>query len=572
MSRIKMAMHKLWSNMVVGAGLQQTIKKLWTGFWKEVDRIIGLIAREILKMKTPIVPNKVFFFTQEFRYGCNPKYICEEVLRQGVDLDIVWRISPKERGGVPEYVRGVPAGTFGYYKELFSSNVVVANSYIFLDQTVFLKKKQTLIQTWHGSLGIKRFGKKDMKDSWRRTWASVATGKMSDYCITNSSFVSGSLKNTYWPKTPKMEYGHPRNDLFFDHRKEDRDILRKKLCEEWGLDTQTQFVMYGPTFRDSKGFSCYDIDFKRLVSALKKRFGGEWCVLLRYHPSMAKIKQAKNFYKTDGSYQIRNVTDYLDMQELIAITDIAITDYSSWIYDFMLLRKPGFIFATDINLYNNERGFCYPLETTPFPIATDNMQLEEAILSFDQDRYLTRLEAFLAEKGCVEDGYASKRVVELIKRIMGINDEDRKERAWKRYLDTSKNSPTIFSINNQEYGQEIYLDEEIAGAYEKGSRIFEITLDCIYNPSEPEKEVDFYSVAKVMNKLEDIYVIFDLRSISDYEKIHLICKEIIEKTQHQISILNRIIPVTKSEKMIRAIRNYYDFPLLSEKFEARETV
>ncbi|MBQ9369939.1 MAG: CDP-glycerol glycerophosphotransferase family protein [Clostridia bacterium] len=395
------------------------IKTLWLKGWKQIDRIFGLIARTLVKHHTKIQKNKVFFFTQEFRYGCNPKYICEELLRQNLDIDIVWRINDKIKGGMPATVRKVKAGTFAFYKEIYSSNVVVANSYIFLDQSLFLKKKQTLIQTWHGSLGIKKFGKNDMKGSWRRRWASIETGKMSTYCITNSSFVSSSLRNTYWAKTPMLEYGHPRNDLFFDSNKEKREAFRKEFCNKKNLNDDVKFVMYAPTFRDSHDFKCYNVDFDRLVASLQSRFGGEWCVLLRYHPSLLKIYKKQSDPMKKYKAKMINVTEHIDMQELIAITDVAITDYSSWIYDFMLLRRPGFIFATDIDLYNNERGFCYPLETTPFPIARNNTELEKEIMSFDQNVYAERLEAFLEDKGCVEDGHASERVVELIKKITG---------------------------------------------------------------------------------------------------------------------------------------------------------
>lgn len=106
------------------------------------------------------------------------------------------------------------------------------------------------------------------------------------------------------------------------------------------------------------------------------------------------------------------------MQELIAIADIAITDYSSWIYDFVLLRKPGFIYATDIDHYNNERGFYYSLESTPFPVATTNEELMTNIIQFDQIIYENRVEEFLREKGCCEDGNASKRVVEKIQELI----------------------------------------------------------------------------------------------------------------------------------------------------------
>ncbi|MBR1624713.1 MAG: CDP-glycerol glycerophosphotransferase family protein, partial [Clostridia bacterium] len=465
----------------------KSLKGLWARIWKQIDRILGLPARAIVKRRTPIVKNKVFFFTQEFRYGCNPKYICEELVRQGVDVDIVWRVNDKAKGGFPSYVRTVKAGTYDYYKEIFSSNIVVANSYIFLDQTLFLNKKQTLIQTWHGSLGIKKFGKNDMKGSWRRRWASVQTGKMSTYCITNSSFVSSSLRNTYWPKTPMLEYGHPRNDLFFDTNKMKRATLKHNFCMKKKISESYNFVMYAPTFRDSHDFTCYDIDFDRLVAALTSRFGGKWCVLLRYHPSLLKIYKKKMLATKGYRVKILNVTDYIDMQELIAITDIAITDYSSWIYDFMLRRKPGFIFATDINLYNTERGFCYPLETTPFPIARNNAELEGKIMTFDYDHYLSRLEDFLREKGCVEDGHASERVVELIKKITGAEskfdeeDSDRQKFQEKMFLQAENekgekgvlylrgdektcgqniiSEKTLFNQNGDIYTKKIFLRE-----------------------------------------------------------------------------------------------------------------
>lgn len=418
MGRIEKGLHTIWAWAVEGKGIRETFKKLWTAFWKELDRILGILAREVLKKKTPIQKNKVFLHTQDNRYGCNQKYICEELLRQGVDVDIVWRCPTKERGGIPESVRAVKAGSFSYYKEIFSSNVVITNSILFKDQAIYLKKGQTLIETWHGSLGIKRFGKHDYKSSWRWVRGAISTGKMTDYCISNSDFETRVYRDTYWKKTPILSYGHPRNDLFFDNCKERRRELRGQLCEEWKVPVETRFVMYAPTFRDSKNFQCYGIDFERLIGSLKERFGGEWCVLLRYHPTLEEVYEQKDIFKKHTDIKMVNVTKYADMQELIAIADVAITDYSSWIYDFILLRRPGFIFATDIEMYNNERGFYYPLEETPFPIATNNNELMENVLSFDDESYQQKVEEFLRGKGCVEDGHASERVVELIRKII----------------------------------------------------------------------------------------------------------------------------------------------------------
>lgn len=411
MGAVKMILRKLERQMVEGHLLRYIREQL-------DEAIFGRLGRWILKLRTPVVPNKIFFHTQENRYACNQKYICEEFRRRGLDVDLVWRRSKKNRGGIPEDVRAVNEGTYDYFKEIMSSKYVIANSVLYVKKGFSLKKEQVLFQTWHGSLGIKRFGKKDYKGGWHWVRGAIATGKMTDYCVTNSTFVSGSLRNTYWPNTPMLEYGHPRNDLFFENYRAQREELRARLCEAWEVDPDTKFVMYGPTFRDNKQFDCYDIDFERLVSCLEQRFGGNWVVLLRYHPSLAAVYRSRGLKADEQAVRTINVTSYLDMQELIAVADVAITDYSSWIYDFMLLRRPGFIFATDIDLYNNERGFCYPLETTPFPIAVNNDQLAQGILNFDEEDYLAKLEAFLEDKGCIEDGHASERVVDKILELM----------------------------------------------------------------------------------------------------------------------------------------------------------
>lgn len=415
---IENALHKLWGAAVEGKGIRFAAKSVWKKIWEEADRILGIFSRWILKIKTPVEPNKIFFHTQESKYTCNPKYICEEVRKRYPEFDIVWRIPGKGASGVPEGIRTVKLNSFTYFKEIFSSKVIVTNSFLYLGQPFSLKKNQVLIETWHGSLGIKRHDKKAIKDTWRRVAALEKTGKMTSYCISNSALETGSLRGTYWPETPMLEYGHPRNDIFFPEFAEKRNLLRKKFYSEWELKAGTKTVMYGPTFRDDKNFDCYDIDFQRLTEALRERFGGEWRVLLRYHPSLAKVYKDKGIGAEASGGLVIDVTGHIDMQELIAVTDVAITDYSSWIYDFVLLRKPGFIFATDIGKYNNERGFYYPLEETPFPIAKNNDELIKNILTFENEGYQERVESFLIDKGCYEDGHASERVAELINEIM----------------------------------------------------------------------------------------------------------------------------------------------------------
>ena len=152
-----------------------------------------------------------------------------------------------------------------------------------------------------------------------------------------------------------------------------------------------------------------------IIKACKNKFGGDWGVLVRFHLNVRRF--AQNVLK--GNSNIVDVTDYPDIQELMLLADIGITDYSSWIYDFILTKKPGFIFATDLTEYNNERGLCYKLEETPFPIAATNDKLMKTIELFDLDSYQEKVNEFLLGKGCVDDVKASFRTVQKLKEIMG---------------------------------------------------------------------------------------------------------------------------------------------------------
>lgn len=84
----------------------------------------------------------------------------------------------------------------------------------------------------------------------------------------------------------------------------------------------------------------------------------------------------------------------------------------------MLTKKPAFVYAVDIEEYNTERGLYYPLETTPFPIATNNEELMNNIMKFDQKDYEEKAETFIRQKGCIDDGNASERIVRVIQKLM----------------------------------------------------------------------------------------------------------------------------------------------------------
>lgn len=408
---------------------------------QKLDNLISGIFRYFWAKKQQIQNNKIVFMGYGDRYECNLKYIAEEMLRQELPYELIWlaaKDTKKLKEDVPAGVTVVKKSSYMGLYHIATAKVWIDNALNFLWYPSLRKKKgQVYINTWHGSMGLKRIGGETVQN---RKWRNVAKkcNETTDYCISDSAFETEVFRTTYWKDVPILEYGHARNDIFFENNAEkvrqqkeavleklklipqipeDMEYLypkkREQILNDRKAATDLRFVLYAPTFRDNGRFDCYNIDFSRLIEALQQRFGGTWKVLLRFHFHNRGVGS-----KIFNEETFINVTDYPDMQELLTLADVGITDYSSWICDYALTIKPAFIYAADLEEYNNERGLYYPLETTPFPLAVNNDELISTILRFDCNQYSVNLEAFLQDKGCLEDGHASERVVKLINKLI----------------------------------------------------------------------------------------------------------------------------------------------------------
>ena len=368
--------------------------------------------------KYPIQANKIIFESCLGGYNCNPKYIVEEILKRNLSYDIVWITDQKtNKEGFPKGVRLVEKGSKEYYKDFATAKIWIHNERIkkCVKKGLYKRPEQFYINTWHGSIG----GKKCTIDRGTLDFATlepyIIEAEQVDYLISNSNYEDAFLKRMFWNNGKVLRYGHARNDIFFNIALQEKS--KSSIYSKFNIPQEHKLALYAPTFRDDKDISCYTLDYEVLKDSLKNRFGGEWTVLVRLHPQLYKIKDQ---FICDNS--IINVTDHPDMQELLVLTDVLLTDYSSSVFDFMLTKKPAFIFATDIDKYNNTRGLYDALTDTPFPVATSNEELKKNILSFNNEKYQKDVMAFLTFKGCMDDGFASKRIVDLIETL--VNKEN----------------------------------------------------------------------------------------------------------------------------------------------------
>ena len=173
--------------------------------------------------------------------------------------------------------------------------------------------------------------------------------------------------------------------------------------------------MYAPTFRNDVAVTAEvcRLDTKKLLAALMKRFGGEWTLLIRHHPNVANA-----FVGTSFGDNVINATAYPDVQELILVADVLISDYSSLVCDGMFAGKTVFIYAKDFDTYPNERGFRQIFFDLPYKVNKSEAELFSDIETFDAAAVAPKIKHFIDEVKPFDDGHASEAVVARINSVI----------------------------------------------------------------------------------------------------------------------------------------------------------
>ena len=233
------------------------------------------------------------------------------------------------------------------------SDIVIVDNYCPTLTFVNFSKKTRYVQLWHAGIGFKsvgyaRFGldgsPNPFKSSHRRyTDAIVDQEKLIDI-----------YKEVYGVKRDIFKsYGMPRLEGYLDSEKIDKTI--NKLYKEEPILKDKKIILFSPTYRGTGSRNAYYdyslIDLGVIYDYCKKN---DFIFVIKMHPFIRqKIKIDKKY-----SDRIVDLSD-IDINELIYITDIMITDYSSCAYEYSLFDRPLVFYRFDKAIYE----FTRPMHT-----------------------------------------------------------------------------------------------------------------------------------------------------------------------------------------------------------------
>ena len=366
-------------------------------------------CREYLK-NIPINRNKILVkLKPKGRYAGNAKIIVEELVKINPNCEIVWMSELGEK--VPKYIKKVASSQQNLLYELASASVFIYNDI----QHFGIPKKdgQLFINTWHGCVALKHIGKyinNASVDVGLELMHINGTSEKTDYYISNGTWCTGMYRDSFNYSGEILEVGSPRLDPLFENKSDDEKTIRSEL----GIANNKRILLYAPTFRQcsrTNGSEVIEFNILNMKSALEERFGGEWEIVVKMHPAVKLSETVKRRLKNAIWIETEK-----DIYEILKITEVLMTDYSSTMFEVGFLKRKVILFATDVETYlKYERGMYFDFFNLPYPIALSEGELLEVIRNFDENKYLRDVEKFNKDElGIVEDGTAGRKVAQII--------------------------------------------------------------------------------------------------------------------------------------------------------------
>lgn len=307
--------------------------------------------------------------------------------------------------------QGKIAGLLSFF---FCKPYQMARSSYILQDNVFLPmaymkfpKSVQVVQLWHGTGTIKRFGQSvnegELGELEKKADATIT------HLIVNGPASREIYREAFGVQEDQVyELGLPRTDILFN--KNICRSLKNDFYKRYPKLAGKRLVLYTPTFRDLQ-ISDPKLGFN--VEEVIRSLPEDMCLGLRLHPFVANSFQGVKLPK-EYEDRVYDLSMELDINQLLIVSDLLITDYSSVIFEYCILRKPMLFYAYDYeNFKETQRGFYLDYESfVPGEVVYTQDQLIKALQKPNHD--MSRVDAFVKEQYRYTDGKAAKRIVDLI--------------------------------------------------------------------------------------------------------------------------------------------------------------
>ncbi|WP_157067067.1 CDP-glycerol glycerophosphotransferase family protein [Alicyclobacillus shizuokensis] len=396
---MRQSVFKRIASLLRQQGLWAVMKIIEERFVYRAFRSYGFRISYALFKILPLRRKILFASDSRGQLDGNLKFVYDELVRRGWDYTYVFALSPS-------------IGRRKTYRELIRLAFHLATSrFILLDDfypivyPLKIRRKAELIQVWHAAGAFKKFGYS------RETYTGHKRGI--NHRNYTKAIVSSKNVIPYYAEgfgiAPEriIPSGVPRTDVFFDE--DYRDSARNRFFKRYPKLMSKKIILFAPTFRGSGERSAYFpfevVDVDKLYEALRD----EYAFIVKMHPFV------KDTFPIPDAYRefVLDLSCHREVNDLLFVADILVTDYSSVCFEYALLHRPMLFFAFDLEDYVAERDFYFRYEDfVPGKIVRTTEEMVEAIKA--QDFHTDMLDRFIEYFFDHVDGRASARFVDMV--------------------------------------------------------------------------------------------------------------------------------------------------------------
>lgn len=239
------------------------------------------------------------------------------------------------------------------FKVLFNSAI---SKYILIDDffplmyVLNIRKDTKFIQVWHALGAFKRVGYSRLDINNKN---SLTHRNYTDTIVSSENIVDNYAEAFGIDRNKVHPLGIPRTDMFFNEIKKEK--IKKDIYEKYPNLKEKRVILFAPTFRGAGRKSAHYpqeyIDLENIYNSLDEND----MFILKLHPFIKNQLLIKEKYKD----KIIDLTEYKDINELLLIADLLITDYSSVIFEYSFMENPVIFYVPDLDDYSNSRSFYY---------------------------------------------------------------------------------------------------------------------------------------------------------------------------------------------------------------------
>ncbi|MBC9725485.1 CDP-glycerol glycerophosphotransferase family protein [Streptomyces sp. TRM68367] len=336
---------------------------------------------------------------------CNPAAIAAELAKRAPQIRPVWVVTAQNAPLLPPGTDHVVPGTRRYWEVLATARYLVNN--VNFPNALVKRPGQIHLQTHHGT-PLKRMGVDQMP--FPAAAQGIDFGALLervdkwDYSLSANSHTTRMWQRAYPARYTSLDYGYPRNDVYYKATAQDIRAIRARL----GIQPGRRAVLYAPTHRDYEAGWTPRLD----LAALADRLGENTVLLVRGHYFYNGTASPLTGLRRTG--RIVDVSSYDPVEDLCLAADVLVTDYSSIMFDYANLDRPIVIHADDWDTYCTTRGVYFDLLAEPPGQVSRTQQDLTEILTTDawRDESAAKTRAVFRRRFCeYDDGRAAERVV-----------------------------------------------------------------------------------------------------------------------------------------------------------------